>query len=362
MRADQSLSLPFLGRAPNKDSASIPAEPRRRGVLHWLRKIALMIGGFALLLIIAGVSYQVIESRADARRFHREGRSVDIGGYNLNINCTGWGSPTVILESGHQVLGIGWRFVQPDIAKFTRVCSYDRAGYGWSDPGPMPRTSAQIVKELHTLLQNAGEKPPYVMVGHSFGGTNVRIYTGHYPSEVAGMVLAEPVHEDLTFPDSIQKLYDVDLRLRQRDRKLAPLRFWLGISRFAARKEIVDTASSPGDQEESYFNIQPKFIDATTSEGENLKEDAEELRATGTLGDKPLIVLTAGKGIFGRPLTSQDWVDLHSMWVDFHLRLAHLSMRGKQIIVPNTGHMIPYERPDAIVSAVREVYAATNIH
>lgn len=217
-----------------KDSA----EPRRRDVLHWLRMITLMIGGFALLLIIAGVSYQVIEARADARRFHQEGMSVDIGGYNLNINCTGQGSPTVILESGHQVPAIGWRFVQPDIAKFTRVCSYDRAGYGWSDPGPMPRTSAQIVKELHTLLRNAGEKPPYVLVGHSSGGTNMRIYAGHYPSEVAGMVLAEPGHEDLKFPDSIQKLLDVDLRLRQRDRELAPLRFWLGISRFTARKEM----------------------------------------------------------------------------------------------------------------------------
>ena len=321
--------------------------------------------GFAILLIIVGVSYQVIEARADARRFHQEGRSVDIGDYNLNINCTGQGSPTVILESGYRVPAIGWRFVQPDIAKFTRVCSYDRAGYGWSDPGPMPRTSAQIVKELHTLLQNAGEKPPYVLVGHSFGGTNVRIYAGHYPSEVAGMVLSEPGHEDLKVPDSIQKLSDVDLRLRQRDRELAPLLFWLGISRFTARKEIGDTASSHGDQEESYFDIQPKFIDATTSERENSKEGAEELRATGTLGDKPLIVLTAGKGMFGRLLTSQDWqdwVDLRNMWVDSHLRLAHLSSRGKRIIVPNTGHMIPYERPDAIVSAVREVYAATNIH
>jgi pimeloyl-ACP methyl ester carboxylesterase len=344
-----------------RDSASIPTEPKRRGVLHWLRKVAVIVSAFALLFITAGLLYRATEARADAKRFHQEGRSVDIGGYKLNINCTGQGSPTVILESGLEVPAIGWRLVQPDIAKFTRVCSYDRAGYGWSDPGPMPRTSAQIVRELHTLLQNAGEQPPFVLVGHSFGGTNVRVYNALYPSDVVGMVLAEAGHEDLKLPDSIQKLSDADLKRRQRDRELARLRFWLGISRFAARREIDNPASSHGRQESRYFDTQPKFIDATTSEVENLLKDYDELRATGTLGDKPLIVLIAGEGMFGLPLTSKDWVDLRNMWVDFHMRLAHLSSRGKWIMVPHTGHMIPYQRPDAIVSAVREVFAAINL-
>ena len=157
-----------------------------RGALHRLRKIAFAIAAFTLLFMVAGVSYHFIKARADARRFPQEGKSVDVGGYNLNINCTGQGSPTVVLEAGLGVPAISWRAVQPEIAKFTRVCSYDRAGYDWSDPGPMPRTTAQSVNELHTLLQNAGEKPPYVLVGHSVGGTNVRIYNQLYPRRGCG--------------------------------------------------------------------------------------------------------------------------------------------------------------------------------
>ena len=205
MHAAQAPSLKFTGASAQEDSACISAEPQGKSVLHWLRKIAFIVGAFALLLVALGTSYRSIKAGTDARRFHLEGRLVDLGGYKLNINCTGQGSPTVILESGLAVPALSWRSVQQEIAKFTRVCSYDRAGYGWSDPGPMPRTSAQSVKELHALLHNAGEKPTFVLVGHSFGGTNVRIYNRAYPSEVAGMVLADTGHEDLKFPDSFQK-------------------------------------------------------------------------------------------------------------------------------------------------------------
>ena len=264
------------------------------------------------------------------------------------------------LSLGDPELGGEW--CNSEIARFTRVCSYDRAGYDWSDPGPMPRTTAQNVKELHSLLHNAGEKSPYLLVGHSFGGTNVRIYNKLYPPEVAGMVLADTGHEDLKFPDSFEKLADADLRRRQRDRKWADLLYWFGISRFMARHEI-ENPSWPYDQQEwSYFAIQPKFIDASTSELENLEEGKAELRAAGTLGDKPLIVLIAGNSLHDVPMPSQDWAKVHNSWLDFNKRLSQLSSRGKWIIVPGSGHMLPFERPDAIVSAVREVYADTNPH
>src|ERR1700689_1482175 len=165
-------------------------------MVRWLRKIALFLCVMVILLALAGASYQAIETRLDARRFPENGRLVDVGGYRLMLNCTGVGSPTVILESGFGDVSIEWRAVQPQIAKFSRVCSYDRAGYGGSDPGPMPRTSLQIARELHALLKNAGEIPPYVLVGSSFGGYNVRVYNGLYPNEVAGIVLADATQED----------------------------------------------------------------------------------------------------------------------------------------------------------------------
>jgi pimeloyl-ACP methyl ester carboxylesterase len=172
-------------------------QPKRRTLMTLLRAIGLMIAGLVILLAITGASYQAVETRADARRFPQEGKSVDIGGHKLNLNCTGQGSPTVVLEAGLASTSFTWNRVQPGIASFARVCSYDRAGYMWSDFSPLPQTSVEIARELHTLLQNAGEKPPYVMVGHSFGGLDIRVYNGLFPKEVTGMVLPESTHPDL---------------------------------------------------------------------------------------------------------------------------------------------------------------------
>jgi len=322
--------------------------------------IALLMVGVVLLLAASGICYQAIEARADARRFHQVGRSVDVGGYTLNIDCTGQGSPTVVLVSGLGVPASGWRLVQPGIAKFTRVCSYDRAGYGWSDPGPMPRTLSQLAEELHTLLENAGEKPPYILVGHSFGKGSVLVYNKLHPDEVAGMILAEGGPDKLKLPASILAPAEADLRRRQRDRTYAPVLYFFGISRFLARKDIESAGQPTDDQEWYYHSIQPKFIRATTSEvEEQFAGDSEaELADMPTLGSKPLVVLIAGKGMWGLPLTSQDWVDLRKAWVDGQIQLAqHLSSQGKWHIVSDSTHAIPDERPDAIVDAVREVYA-----
>jgi len=138
--------------------------------------------------------------------------------------------------------------------------------------------------------------------------------------------------------------------------------YFFGISRFLARKDMDGAGESIDDQEWLYHAIQPKFIRATTSEVENIfNRDAEaELADAFTLSDKPLVVLIAGKGMWGLPLTSQDWVDLRKAWVDGQIQLAqHLSSQGKWLIVPDSTHMIPEERPDAIVDAVREVYVNT---
>jgi len=316
--------------------------------------------GIVVLLAAIGISYQAIEARADARRFHQAGKSVDVGGYKLNIDCTGQGSPTVVLVSGLGVPATGWRLVRPGIARFTRVCSYDRAGYGWSDPGPMPRTLAQLARELHALLENAGEKPPYILVGHSFGKGSALVYSKLYPDDVAGMVLAEGGPNKLKLPASILAPAEADLRRRQRDRTYASVLYFFGISRFLARKDIEGVGEPTDDQEWSYHAIQPKFIRATTSEvEEQFAGDSEaELASVPALGDKPLAVLIAGQGMWGLPLTSQDWIDLRKTWVDGQIQLAeHLSSRGKWLIVSDSSHMIPEERPEAIVDAVREVCA-----
>jgi pimeloyl-ACP methyl ester carboxylesterase len=237
-------------------------------MIRWLGKVSAMIVGLVILLAIAGASYQATESRLDAQRFPQIGKSVDVGGYKLNLNCTGQGSPTVILDSGLGGLALSWQGVQGEVEKFTRVCTYDRGGYGWSDPGPMPRTSAQIVKELHTLLQNSGEKPPYILVGHSSGGFNVRVYNGQYPDDVVGMVLVDASHEDQVreSPANIRKWWENSSKEFQRQMEFRALAIWFGVAGFASRKQT---------QEFAHLDLHPKFVYAMRSESENFEESAQ---------------------------------------------------------------------------------------
>ncbi len=352
---------------------SIPAglgpSPEKRGrVWRWTRNILLVAVSLVVLVAIVGACYEALGSRADARRFPEEGKLVDVGGYRLNLNCTGSGNPTVILEDGLGVHSVGWKLVQPEIAKFTRVCSYDRAGYGWSDAGPMPRTSAQIVKELHALLQNAGEKPPYVLVGHSFGGFNVRVYNGQFPDEVGGLVLVDASHEEQNelMPQAIKDWSAKQMKQAKTQQALAPILLRLGFLRFLGRKQT-PPPGVPKDlfEEHSYLSRQVKYLEATSAEITSFDESAKEVRAAGTLGDKPLIVLTAGKKLDEKELPpglpAKDFEDFHKVWVDdLQMREAHLSTQGRRVLVPDSGHMIPFERPGTIVTAVREVCSALN--
>ena len=352
-------------------TSASPTSPRSGRIKRWLKRILLFGVALVVLLVIAGLCYQAISDRADARRFPQQGKSIQLGSefgnVSLNIDCSGQGSPTVVLDSGLGVPAVGWKFVQPEVAKFTRVCSYDRAGYGWSSTGPMPRTTAEIVKELHALLTAADEKPPYVLVGHSFGGHNIRVFNGAYPGEVAGMVLVDASHEDQQsrMPPSLVEFSKKQEASQKWQQRLAPALIWLGIAR------LMDRASEPAylsknDREElRYLQLQMKFLQATNSELAVLSTSADEVRASGNLGDKPLIVLTAGKAPDASALPPgfpvKDFDDFELIWKnDLQVREAHLSTRGRQIIVSDSDHMIPFERPDTVISAIREVFSAAH--
>src|SRR5579862_6318024 len=161
-----------------------------------LRRIAL---GLLLLVVVfagAGFLYENISEARDRRFNPAPGHLVKVDGKRMHIDCTGEGSPAVILESGLGETYVSWRKVQPQIAKFTLVCSYDRAGLGYSDSTSGPRTSQVMAEQLHALLQAARIEPPYVLVGHSMGGFNVRLFASLYRDEVAGIVLVDSSHPD----------------------------------------------------------------------------------------------------------------------------------------------------------------------
>jgi pimeloyl-ACP methyl ester carboxylesterase len=252
---------------------------------------------------LAGAVYQILGTLYDSHRFPQRGRSAQAAKLRLNIDCSGHGVPTVILNSGMGVPGVvGWAMVQPAVAKFSRVCSYDRAGYGWSEGGPKHRTSLQIAKELRALLNASGEKGPFIMVGHSFGGYNGRVFTGLYPKDVVGVVLVDAEHGDEEkridelLPARLKRLQNQrDQRDALLDRILSPLRIHLGINRLTTAAGWDGHASLPKELREELLYLDRRSEDAGMAENAADSASWDQVRSSGNLGDRPLVVLTAGK-------------------------------------------------------------------
>jgi pimeloyl-ACP methyl ester carboxylesterase len=234
------------------------------------------------------------------------GRRLDLGGYRLRIDCSGQGSPAVILEAGLGYSGRTWRTVQPEIARLTRVCSYDRAGLGNSDPSPKARTGDEIVEELRLLLEKAKVKGPYVLVGHSFGGLTARIHAARYPAEVAGIVLLDPVSED-QFPHFAEQM--------------------------------------PESERASYF----KHESGGNPEGVDVLRSAELARQSDT-GKVPLILVTAQS----EATTTVDQKKNES-WLFLQTRLAEKLRSKRHLIAKPSGHFIQNDHPDVVVGAVSEL-------
>jgi len=335
-------------------------------------------GGMEPLLIIlvifliaglAGPAYQAVASVNDFRRHPPPGRLVDLGSHRLHLLTMGEGSPTVVMESGLPGTVLSWRWVQPEVAKFTRACSYDRAGLGWSDAGPLPRTADRIAEELHRLLERAGVSPPYVLVGHSFGGLTIRCFAARYPAEVAGLVLVDPIGpaEWLVPTEKQKRELLAATRLCRRGEWLARLGVARSISllvRFGALRAarlsaslvssgaLGDADSMLGPLEKlprelrsvvSLFWLQPRFYRTLASQIESLSESAAQVTGAGR-ESWPFVVLSSGRTEPRRRAEQE--------------ALAGSSPRGKFVSVPASGHWIQLDRPDTVVAAIREVVEA----
>jgi pimeloyl-ACP methyl ester carboxylesterase len=318
----------------------------------------------AVSLAITGALYEMIGRWRDARRFPQRGHLVHAGSIRMKIDCSGQGSPTVILESGSGGPSLDWLMVQPEVAKFSRVCSYDRAGYGWSDSGPEPRSSLQIAHEVRQLLQAAAEKGPYVLVGHSMGGYDIRVYTGQYPNDVAGMVLVDASHEDqeLRAPESIRKWLQ-DYRKHPGWKKLKYfLQLHLGWARLTAARDAPAFWPKAFREEENFLMLPSKPQFATIDEDQVFPTlSAAQVRSAGNLGDRPLIVLTATRQDDIPPeIPRKDAQADEDLWVhQLQPELARLSTHGKQIVV-DSSHEMPTEHPEVVISAIHEVWQAAH--
>jgi pimeloyl-ACP methyl ester carboxylesterase len=329
------------------------------------------IAFFVVVLALAcvGALYEAAGNWMDLHRFPQRGRSFPAGAVRLNLDCTGHGEVTVVLDSGMGGPALDWVLVQPDVARFTRVCSYDRAGYGWSDASPAPRTSLQIAHELKSLLDAAGEKGPFVMVGHSFRGYNVRVFTSLYPTDVAGMVLVDASHPDeesridaLFSPDQLARQKQSQQRDEMWGRIVEPLKIHLGVERLALALGLKHSRHLSRRLQEEFLYLEhlPKYNRTVQDEDAVFKTSGQQAVAAGSLGDRPLIVLAAGKPYEPDTLlTPEQAKKQDDIWIhDLQVEEQHLSTKGRQIVVPDSSHDMPQDRPDAIVSAIHTVWNA----
>ena len=340
-RSGLRASRPPRGKAP----AHTTPPKRRKALWRRVRRILLIVALLIVLLAGTGLLYQSIASAQDARSFPPPGKLIDVGGYRLHLYCTGAGrpgSPTVILEGGLGDTSLVWSKVQPGVASFTHVCSYDRAGYGWSDTGPLPRTDRHVITELHMLLTRAGVPGPYVLVGHSSGGLIMRLYASTYPQQVAGLVLVDSSHED---QDRYPELRPTGTNLLPLCQALAPF----GILRLLGYLNG-DVAEDPptvqlADKAHLY---QTRYCQTVSDEEAAWDESLAQVRAARhPLGQLPLVVLTRGIPD-ADPQLARDWQALQR-------DLASLSSHSVHIIATRSGHYIQLDQPDLVIAAIKQV-------
>jgi pimeloyl-ACP methyl ester carboxylesterase len=333
--------------------STIPMPAARPTRQAWHRMPARIAGRILLALLvllaalaIIGASYEVVMAAGDGRRYPPPGQLVDVGGHWLHIYCVGAGSPTVVLEGGKGGTSLEWSLVQPQLAEQTRVCVYDRAGTGWSEPGPMPRTPERVVAELHTLLEAAGEKGPYVLVAHSLGGRYVRLFAEQYPDEVAGLVLvdARSEYHDRHLPPEVRA---VEAAMNKADPMDQVMRR-LGVVRLFGAQVL--TAGNPDygqlapDVRTAFIvqGVRPQSIAASQSEYAEMGQNDARLW-TANLGDLPV-----------RVLVSEQTSAMAPAWMAGQEDQAARSTNGVVRLVPG-GHHLHLGNADAVAGAVREI-------
>ena len=299
------------------------------------------------------------------------GQLVSIGTHGLHLYCVGAGRPAVVFDAALGGSSLSWTFVQPAVAEFTTACVYDRAGFGWSEGGPRPRTARRLADELHELLSRASVQPPFVLVGHSYGAWTVRQFVSNYPTEVAGLVFVDPAHpEDWRDPAPADR--------ERLERGVALCRHGVTAARLGIAALVAKLASAGAvdlargiaatvsrrtlrRQDEAilapvtklpldvrrmlrWMWTQPRYFEALGSQIEHVSASAAAIELEPDYGDLPLVTISA-TGPSEQRRALQD-------------ALARRSTRGRHVIATNSGHWIPLEEPDTIVSAVREVVRA----
>jgi pimeloyl-ACP methyl ester carboxylesterase len=300
------------------------------------------------------------------------GKLVDLGGHRLHVNCTGSGDQTVVVENGLGDFSFDWTLVQESVSHFARICTYDRAGYAWSDSGPKPRTYGQLNLELHDALAKLGEDGPYILVGHSFGGPVIRNFVAAYTHDVAGMVFVDAEQEDSRY---IFRGKAILMRSGARGRPIPlPREKIVRSDRPSANQpasnqptqqldSLYDPLPAADKRLQLWAQSLPEIDDAENSQREWSPEYLQKWHDTpqdGSLGAIPVIVLTRAHGGYSNDLDIPAF-QLEEERLESQHKLTLLSRNSKQIIVAS-GHNMELEAPEVVASAIREVVEAVRDH
>ena len=305
---------------------------------RWTMRIVVVLGAFLIVAALSGATYQWLATRGELAATPPPGHLVDIGGHRLHLWCTGDGAPAVILDTGLGGSTPGWGFVQPEVARFTRVCSYDRAGMGYSDPGPSPRTARRIASELAELLARSGLAGPVVLVGASIAGFDVRVFASDHPERAAGLVLVDASHED-------------DVHEVPRMARFVPFLSTIGVLRLFGPSfgQNIESLAPSVRQFAQATRFRAAGYQAAADEIIHIRESAEEVRSSRRTLTIPVLVVTGARG------ADENWRRLQQ-------DQASLSERGCLIIAQQSGHVVAIDQPEVVVDAIRIVVETARGH
>lgn len=314
--------------------------------------------GVVVVVIGFGAIYQALATSRDRRKFLPSGKVVQINGKNWHYLVMGEGCPTVIVDSGTGGTHLDWQLVQPEVAKFTRILTYDRAGYGWSDSSSEPRTAEQVVGELRQLLREAEIEPPYILVGMSLSGLFSRLFAYYYPEEAAGMVLVDVAHERM-YEDTPVEWVKLNKRLEGLLTYIVPIIGSTGLLRLLVAFDSLPMAAGLFQKFPPSMRPLAKALYSQTQFGKTFAQESaavsismsqiEQASQVKTFPDIPLIVLSAGKPAFD--ITQEVLEKLQEL----HADLANESPQGVHIVAYESGHAIHLDKPELVIDAVRQV-------
>lgn len=328
-------------------------------VLRWAGRIGLGLLALVLAAALIGTGWEQWERVQASAQYKPSGKLVAIGGgRRIHIDCRGRGSPTVVFEAGLDTYGaLAWSAVQDEVAQTTRACAYDRAGIMWSDAKTGPQDADGVARDLHAALAAAGELGPYVLVGHSLGGPYVMDYTRLYPDEVAGLVFVDTTH-----PDQLKRFEAAKLpggEINNLALTAMQIAGRTGLVRLAAGAQPGPNGMPAAAWDESRA-FAPQSLPAVLAEGKATVATLDEAGKLRSLGDRPLVVLSATKPwsailIRASGMTVAQYNHMMAIWNDLHTDEASWSTRSRRQDVPDAGHYIQFNRPDIVIAAVNEV-------